>query len=150
MRTLLLALLVACGDAEEATTPTPTPEPAPAAEPEAAKARVFFVEPKDGETLTSPVRIVMGLEGMEVRKAGEMAENTGHHHVIIDGTHIEKGEVVPSDEKHVHFGQGQTEASIELQPGEYTLRLQFADGEHRSYGQEMSDAITVKVVETPR
>lgn len=150
MRTIfLLAGLVACGGEPE--TPTPQPEPEPVAEPagEAASPRVFFVEPEDGQTLTSPVKIVMGLEGMEVEKAGEVVEGTGHHHVIIDGGPIEAGEVVPSDDKHIHFGAGQTEADVALPPGEYTLRLQFADGMHRSYGEAMSDAVTVKVVATP-
>ena len=38
--------------------------------PEGAK--VFFVSPKDGETVTSPVKIQMGIEGMEVQPAGQI------------------------------------------------------------------------------
>ena len=50
-----------------------------------APARVFFVEPKDGATVTSPVHVKFGVEGMKVAPAGTMTENTGHHHLLIDG-----------------------------------------------------------------
>lgn len=154
MLTLLLAL--ACGSPDELT---PAPEPpappapahltAPAAEPGAAETtrRVYFVSPKDGETVTSPVKIVMGLEGMEVRPAGQLVENTGHHHVIIGPAGIPEGQVVPADEKHIHFGAGQTEAEVELPPGQHQLTLQFADGMHVSYGDGMSTTITITVAE---
>ena len=46
------------------------------------KAKVFFVSPKD-ETVTSPLKIQMGIEGMEVQPAGKK-RRTGHHHIIID------------------------------------------------------------------
>lgn len=147
-----LWMVLACGGAEEAahapepvTEAAPVPEAAPAPEAEAAARRVFFVSPKDGETVTSPVKIVMGIEGMEVRAAGELVENTGHHHVIVGPAGIPEGTTVPKDETHIHFGQGQTEAEIELPAGSHTLTLQFADGNHVSYGTPMAATITVTV-----
>jgi hypothetical protein len=111
----------------------------------APKAKVFFTEPADGATVSSPVKLVFGVEGMEVRPAGELAENTGHHHVIIGPAGIPTGEAVPADEKHIHFGKGQTEAEIELPPGEHKLTMQFADGNHMSYGEVMATTITITV-----
>lgn len=117
-------------------------------------AKVFFVGLEDGATLTGPlsdgkvnVKINMGASGIEVRAAGEQVPGTGHHHIIIDGAPIPAGGVVPKDEKHLHFGQGQTEAELALAPGEYTLTLQFADGAHLSYGPELAASIKVKVAE---
>ena len=41
--------------------------------------------------------------------------------------------------------KGQTEAVLDLPPGDYKLTLQFADGLHRSYGKDLSATINIKV-----
>ncbi|WP_232507754.1 DUF4399 domain-containing protein [Ghiorsea bivora] len=104
-----------------------------------------FISPKDGDTVSSPLLVKMGIKGMRVHKAGEIIEGTGHHHLIIDGAYIPENEVVPADDKHIHFGKGQTETTIKLKPGKHTLTLQFADGHHQSYGQVMSRTIHITV-----
>ena len=111
--------------------------------PEGAK--VFFANLEDGQTITSPYLIEFGIEGMEVEPAGEQNEGKGHHHIIIDANSIDKGTIVPADEKNIHFGKGQTNFEITLEPGEHTLTLQFADGFHQSYGEQLSATITVNV-----
>ncbi len=110
-------------------------------------ARVFFANLNDGDTVSSPVFIQFGIEGMEVKPAGEIVKGTGHHHIIIDGSFDPKGEVVAADDTHIHFGGGQTETEQELTPGEHTLTMQFANGIHQSYGEQMSATITVYVKE---
>ncbi|SAK60204.1 rod shape-determining protein RodA [Caballeronia catudaia] len=110
-----------------------------------AQARVYFVEPKDGATVTNPVHVKFGVDGMSVAPAGTMTEGTGHHHLLIDEKPIAKGTVVPMDDKNLHYGKGQTEADVKLPPGDHTLTMQFADGAHRSYGPEMSQTIKVHV-----
>jgi hypothetical protein len=107
--------------------------------------RAFFIAPQDGAKVTSPVHLVFGVEGMTIVPAGTVKEGTGHHHLIIDGGPVAKGEVIPADDTHIHYGKGQTEADLKLSPGEHTLTLQFADGLHRSYGPPMSQTITVHV-----
>jgi hypothetical protein len=106
---------------------------------------VFFVEPKDGATVSNPVHVVFGVEGMTISPAGTMTEGTGHHHLLIDGAPMPKGEVIPMTDKSLHFGKGQTETTLTLPPGDHTLTLQFGDGAHHSYGPEMSQTITVHV-----
>ena len=108
---------------------------------------VYFVSPTNGASVTSPVKIQMGVHGMGVKAAGSVEQGSGHHHIIVGGPHVPEGQVVPADETHIHFGKGQTETDLDLKPGEYTLRLQFADGVHQSYGKGMSTAITITVVE---
>ena len=110
-----------------------------------AQARVYFIEPKDGATVTSPVHVKFGVDGMSVAPAGTMTEGTGHHHLLIDEKPIPKGTVVPMDDKNLHYGKGQTEADVKLPPGDHTLTMQFADGAHRSYGPDMSQTIKVHV-----
>ena len=111
------------------------------------EAKVFFVAPNDGDTITSPVKILMGVEGMTVEPAGKVNEGKGHHHIIVDGSPSPLGAVVPADSTHFHYGGGQTEAELNLLPGSHTLTMQFADGVHASYGESLSETITVFVVE---
>ncbi len=110
-----------------------------------AGSSVEFVQPKDGATLSPAVHVVMAAHGMTVHKAGELIEGTGHHHLIIDGSFVPKGDVVAKDATHKHFGKGQTETVLNLTPGDHTLTLQLADGHHQSYGKAMSQTITVHV-----
>lgn len=112
---------------------------------ETPKGKVFFAEPKDGAEITGPVKVVMVVEGMKVMPAGEIIEGTGHHHILINQDFTPAGQVIPTDDAHRHFGKGQTEAVLDLPPGNYRLTLQFADGLHRSYGKELSAAINIKV-----
>jgi hypothetical protein len=113
---------------------------------ETPKGRVFFLEPKDGAEINGPVKVVMGVEGMEVKPAGEVIEGAGHHHILINKDFIPAGQVIPTDDADRHFGKGQTEAVLDLPPGDYKLTLQFADGLHRSYGKDLSATINIKVI----
>ena len=118
-------------------------------------ARVFFVAPADGATVVGPlvdgkvaVHVEMGAENLRVMRAGELAEGAGHHHIIIDGDGVPRGEAVPATPTHIHYGLAQTEAELQLEPGPHTLRLQFADGAHRSYVSALSTLIHVNVSPT--
>ena len=112
-------------------------------------AKVFFKNVKDGETVASPLKLEFGVEGMTVAPkapGSEIAEGSGHHHLLIDaGDSIEAGTVIPDDSTHIHYGGAQTEATIELTPGKHTLTLQFGDAIHRSYGAALANTITVEV-----
>lgn len=115
----------------------------PAAIPEGA--RVFFANLEDGQKVTSPFIVQFGIEGMEVEPAGDLNEGKGHHHVIINGTALDRGTMVPADSLNIHYGKGQTETELDLPKGEHTLTMQFADGYHQSYGEQMSATINVIV-----
>jgi len=116
-----------------------------AAPPNAA---VYFISPKDGDTVTSPFKVQFGLSGMGVAPAGVEKPNTGHHHLLIDATlsPAELKEPIPSDAKHVHFGGGQTEAMVTLPPGQHTLQLVLGDWSHVPFNPPIvSPVITVTV-----
>ena len=114
-------------------------------EKEAYNASVFFKNLKDGDTLSSPFTVEMGVEGMNVEPAGKVNQGFGHHHIIVNCTHIDEETTIPVDDKHIHYGAGQTEAELELEAGNYCLTLQFADGLHKSYGEELSKTINIVV-----
>lgn len=87
----------------------------------------------------------MQVDGMVVQPAGEAVEGSGHHHLIVDGGCIPSGEPVPKNATHMHFGKGQTETVLSLTPGEHTLSLQFANGEHQSCGTDWCHSIHVNI-----
>ena len=93
-------------------------------------ARVYFINLKNGQHVKSPVLVQFGLAGMGVAPAGSTNPNTGHHHLIIDADTPPAGMPIPMDEKHRHFGGGQTEMSVQLAPGNHSLQLVLADGGH--------------------
>ena len=95
------------------------------------KAMLYIISPLDGDTVSSPVKVIFGLNGMGVAPAGIKMKNTGHHHLLIDLNHLPDINLpIPSDEHHRHFGKGQTEAFIELDKGEHTLQLILGDHMH--------------------
>ena len=143
MRKIALAFAMMLSTATVATTLATAGEtPAP------ADAKVYFIGLKDGDTVTSPVTIRFGLSGMGIAPAGTEAPNTGHHHLIIDDK-IEGealNEAIPVDEHHIHFGKGQTEASVTLSKGSHTLQLVLGDWSHVPHKPAvMSDRITINV-----
>jgi hypothetical protein len=109
-------------------------------------AEVYIIAPQDGATVTSPVSVKFGLKGMGIAPAGIAFENAGHHHLIIDAELPPAGAPIPADANHVHFGKGQTEASVELKPGKHTLQLLLGDQLHVPHDPVVaSKKITVTV-----
>lgn len=116
-----------------------------------SKARVYFVNLKHGQTVSSPFKVIFGLSGMGVAPAGidkKVLENVGHHHLFVNKpltSEITEG-VIPSDEHHLHFGQGQTETLLNLPPGKHTLQLVFGDPYHSPHNPVVaSEVISVNV-----
>jgi hypothetical protein len=122
------------------------PVSAQTASPEGAA--VYFINIKNGDALTNPVTIKFGLSGMGVAPAGTEKENTGHHHLIINGK-VEGAKLIeplPADDQHKHFGGGQTEAVMTLPTGQVTLQLVLGDWSHIPHNPPvMSEMITVTV-----
>lgn len=116
------ALLAACffvtiisSSAQTPSAPAQTQSPAqsmPGQTPSPSGARVYFINLKDGQEVTSPFLVQFGLSGMGVAPAGVEKPNTGHHHLLIDtslsGDALKQP--IPMDDTHRHFGNGQTEA----------------------------------------
>ena len=112
------------------------------------RSAVSFIQPQDGAEVVSPFTVKMSATGVRVEPASEgVNEGAGHHHIVVDADLPPAGRPVPSDAQHLHFGKGQTEAVLDLPPGEHTLRLSFADGHHSPYDPAVTDMIKVTVVQ---
>ena len=117
-----------------------------AASPSPAGAQVSIVSPKDGEAVTGPVKIAFAVTGMTISPAGTAKENSGHHHLIIDTDLPAADAPIAKDAQHMHFGAGQTEASVDLPKGKHTLQLMFADHNHVPHQPVVaSKKITIEV-----
>ena len=73
-----------------------------------------------------------------------VGEGRGHLHIMIDTPCIQARLTVPPDDQHLHFGQAQTTATLDLEPGEHTLCLQAADGSHTALPLTHEITITVE------
>jgi len=113
-----------------------------------AGAEVYFIAPRNGQTVHSPVTVKFGLKGMGIAPAGVKFDNTGHHHLLIDTdlSEVKLDAPLPATDKIVHFGKGQTEATVTLTPGKHTLELLFADYLHIPFDPPLhSTKITITV-----
>ena len=138
MRTSIWALslwlglgLPVAAQTPQATPSTPaTPAAAPALTPSPPGAKAYFVDLKEGATIAPKTTIHFGLSGMGVAPAGVAKPNSGHFHLLIDAEEPALDRPIPNDENHLHYGAGQTEATISLAPGKHTLQLLMGDANH--------------------
>jgi hypothetical protein len=138
---LMMSLLLAgpaLADSDPGIPRSPRPE----------DARVYIISPADGETVSSPVTVQFGLGGMGVAPAGVEKPATGHHHLIVDAPLPPADLPIPKDDHYRHFGVGQTEVVLELEPGDHTLQLVLGDHIHVPHDPPVvSEKITITVVD---
>ena len=113
---------------------TKAPAMAMKAKPTAAK--VFFIEPKKGATVTSPVHMKFGSSGTTISPvpAGDVTTarpGMSHYHVGIDQDCLPAGKnIVKGTPSWVHFGDGKDVFETQLTPGKHKLALQLGDDKH--------------------
>ena len=140
--TAVAGLILACASlaASAAWAQDRTPSP--------PGAKVFIVSPKNGAKVASPVTVKFGIKGMTISPAGMKADNSGHHHLLIDtAVPADLGAPIPAiPDKVVHFGKGQTETTVTLPPGKHTLQLVLGDQNHVPHNPAViSKKITITV-----
>ena len=153
-KTAVAALLVlggaACGQPEpvEEAAPEPVAEPAP----EPTGPRAIFLQPADGATVTSPVRLEFGTEDFEIAAVPPEGTFTdprpdmGHHHVAIDTECLPSGAPIPRAAPWVHFGDGNNVIDMQLPAGPHTLTLQIGDDLHQTI-EGLCTTISIDVTE---
>jgi hypothetical protein len=146
---VLIVGVTACGTAAPPAEEV-MEEPAEVATPmEPAGRSVFFVEPQDGATVTSPVTLRFGVDEYEISPvpAGEVTtvrEGLGHHHVGLDTDCLPVGTEIPKAAPWVHFGDGSAQMEMQLPAGTHRLTLQIGDDMHRTI-EGLCSTITVTV-----
>ena len=114
-----------------------------------AEPKVYFIEPKNNDVITERTfKVQFGLEGFGIAPAGYDIPNTGHHHLLID-TFIPEDltKPIPANKNHIHFGLGQTETTITLEPGVHSLRLVLGNYLHVPHTEPIiSEEINILVL----
>jgi Domain of unknown function (DUF4399) len=97
-------------------------------------AEAYFTNlPTDGK-IETPFVLKFGLAGgwglAPIKKP--LGGKSGHHHLLINTElPVDILKPIPFSDKYVHFGKGQMEAVVNLEPGTHTLRLLLANDAHQ-------------------
>lgn len=110
-------------------------------------ARVEILSPRDGETVGRTVTVKFAISGIELKPAGDVTANSGHHHLLIDVDKLPPLDLpIPADANHRHYGKAQTQDTLELGPGTHTLQLDLGDARHLQFDPPIvSPRITIHV-----
>lgn len=137
-RTALLAALLAARSMAALAALVPLAQPALAATshpwltqaPRMEKS-AHFTNLSDGAQIETPYVLRFGLTGFGLAPITKAQAHTGHHHLLINRElPLDFSKPLPFTEQYIHFGKGQMETVLNLQPGFYTLRLVLADHRH--------------------
>jgi hypothetical protein len=137
--------------AESAPAPAPAAQASPPGtrHPSPPGARVYIVSPDNGSYVPTTFTVRFGLEKMGVAPAGVDKPNSGHHHLLIDSELPPLDKPIPNDENHLHFGAGQTEATVTLPKGRHTLQLLLGDAAHIPHEPPVYSKVVVVYVGMP-
>lgn len=117
-------------------------------------ARVFFVSPKNGETIKTTHRFEFGSDMFQIAAVpqGEITPEQvragiGHFHLGVDKDCVPAGqEIVRGTPDWVHFGTGTNNIEMSMKPGPHKFSVQVGDDLHRAV-EGLCETINVTVVE---
>lgn len=98
-----------------------------------AQAQAYFVNLRDGDRVEMPMVVQFGLSGGWGLAPidAPMLGKSGHHHLLVNrDLPLDFKKPLPFNEQYIHFGKGQMETVLNLQPGTYSLRMLLADDKH--------------------
>lgn len=140
---IIAVTITACGSYDNKSHMT---QNATNGDPALTEQKVFIISPKDGDTVPQTFTVKFGAENVEIIAAGTIKTNAGHHHLIVDSEYTSLEPIPKGVPQFKHFGKGQTETEITLEPGEHTLQLILGDGSHTPFNPSIqSEKITITV-----
>tara|TARA_Y100000741_G_scaffold354049_1_gene327901 strand:- start:557 stop:991 length:435 start_codon:yes stop_codon:yes gene_type:complete len=93
--------------------------------------QVYIISPENGDEVTSPFTVKFGSKSVDIVAAGVEMKNSGHHHLLVNLNSLpDMNFPIPADSNHLHFGGGQTETVLTLEPGVHSLQLLLGDYAH--------------------
>ena len=133
----LTLLAAACGSQGPSQSAQPAQSTATGSAPAGGGARVFFIQPKEGDTVKSPVHFEFGSDQITISPVPQGTVDKPrpgmvHHHLGVDTDCLPAGEVIPKASPWVHFGDGKTVIEMQLSPGPHKFALQAGDDQHRT------------------
>lgn len=113
--------------------------PAATTTPAASAGRVFFVSPKNGDTIKPLSTVQFGSEGVTVAavppgelKPEQVRPKTIHYHLGTDTDCLPPGTAIPKADPWIHFGDGKNVIEMSLAPGAHRIAVQAGDDMHRT------------------
>ena len=129
------------------------PEDPATARSDAGGRRVFFEQPKNGDTIKTMSTFRFGNQQVTISPVppGELTPEQvrpgmTHYHIGVDTDCLPPNTVIPKADPWIHFGDGKNEIEMQLKPGQHKLVLQSGDDMHRTL-EGLCETITVNVVE---
>ena len=111
-------------------------------------AELEIITPHQLEIVRGPVLVRFALSGMGIAPAGVNYPNSGHLHLLIDLPleEVDLTKPLPFFLEVIHLSHGQTELTVDLEPGTYTLQAILTDLDHVSFDPPVvSEVITIYV-----
>ena len=109
------------------------------APPAGAAGTVFFVSPKNGDTIKPMSTIEFGSTGATVSPVppGQLTPEQVragmiHYHLGVDTDCLGPGVAIPKADPWIHFGDGKNVIEQALAPGPHRLAVQAGDDLHRT------------------
>lgn len=115
-----------------------------------AKPTVEIVEPANGATVSSPVKVTLKATGVEIVAATVERPGTGHHHLFVDKDVTVVSDTIPRGVTGIlHLGRGQEEFVFDslspLAPGTHRIIAVVADWHHSPLKPWVADTVTFTV-----
>jgi hypothetical protein len=110
----------------------------------------YFSNLQDNARIETPFRVTFGLSGgwglAPISKP--VGGKSGHHHLLVNKElPLDFKKPLPFDDQYIHFGKGQMQTVLMLEPGVYNLRLLLANDKHLPhfvYSKPMKVTVTRK------
>lgn len=96
----------------------------------------YFTDLQDGAKIETPYLVTFGLSGGWglAPITQPVTGKGGHHHLLVNRElPLDFKQALPFNDQYIHFGKGQMESVLTLEPGVYSLRLLLADNKHLPY-----------------
>lgn len=97
------------------------------------KGQAYFTNLQNGAQIETPFVVRFGLSGgwglssIDKKAPGKH----GHHHLLVNrDLPLDFTKPLPFNAQYIHFGQGQMETVLNLEPGTHTLRMLLANEAH--------------------
>jgi hypothetical protein len=104
------------------------------------ESQVFFIEPEDEAQIKEfPFNVKIGSEGLD--------ESSGHYVIVwgVDDPYPAEGQLVPTDENHIHLEPGQSEIQLDPAGGQQPIHVILVDENKMVTDTSLSDSIGVTI-----
>src|SRR5688572_3737512 len=139
----ICALMLSVAACRSETPPAAESSAAPAADASHSGhvgGKVFFVSPKNGDTIKASHRFEFGSDMFTIAAVPEgevkpeaVRAGLGHYHLGLDTDCLPAGQAIPKgDPTWIHFGTGNNNIEMQLKPGPHKFSVQAGDDLHQA------------------